>query len=207
MTDVEVARYALRTFKPAGDKFVSVGVIGSYWEGGTCSAECLAWDPTAQGLTMPGMIVNVVHNPSINAPLVVVNAYTVNTPHGLLLVDEEGKVVDRPPVHEAPSEKCHCGVYGALSLDHLEAQYPQHTRNIVAVIAAEGNTIIGPRGLRTQFARVVAYWAINSTRSAAIAANQFRGAKHFTDRSVMLDEYRLPSHLPVPDDIGENYWA
>jgi len=60
--------------------------------------------------------------------------------------------------HQPPDERCGCGIYAALSYADVLHQYRQHARHIVAVVAAEGVTIIGTRGLRTQFARVVAYW-------------------------------------------------
>ncbi|BBC69041.1 hypothetical protein MMRN_p0100 (plasmid) [Mycobacterium marinum] len=41
--------------------------------------------------------------------------------------------------HEAPAEGCGCGIYGALSLKTLSAQFPSQASRLVAVIAAEGS--------------------------------------------------------------------
>ncbi|BCP41448.1 hypothetical protein MINTMi27_15410 [Mycobacterium intracellulare] len=94
--------------------------------------------------------------------------------------------------HEAPHDKCSCGIYGCLSLEWLRGQYPDKVSNIVAVIAAEGQTIIGTRGLRTQFARVVAYWCINGGGYPEMAKRQFVGAQRYLGMSEMLRAYGLP---------------
>jgi hypothetical protein len=109
--------------------------------------------------------------------------------------------------HTAPYLDCHCGVYGSLSLNHLIDQYRFETMKIITVIAAEGETIIGSRGLRTQYARVVAYWSpFRKFRRAADA--QFEGAQHFKSLEEMLSEYQLPRYLPDPENTpGGRHWA
>lgn len=62
------------------------------------------------------------------------------------------------PEHPVPDLRCTCGIYGALSLEALDRQYDRWSTDFTAVIAAEGRTIIGTRGLRTERARVVAYY-------------------------------------------------
>ena len=88
--------------------------------------------------------------------------------------------------HKAPDEECGCGIYGALSLSLLTASYPQASR-LVTVIAAEGKTVIGDLGLRTEASRVVAYWCSPDARvERHQCAKQFLGAKEFADLAMMV---------------------
>lgn len=96
--------------------------------------------------------------------------------------------------HEAPSEDCRCGIYATLTYEHLVDQYPQHTRRIVTVVAAEGQTIIGDKGFRTQYARVVAYWCQDDLLD--ICKTQFKDAKQFPQVNHMLKEYGFLSSAP-----------
>jgi hypothetical protein len=91
--------------------------------------------------------------------------------------------------HTAPAESCSCGIYGTQTLEHLRKQWPRETKEIVAVIAAEGDTIIGQKGMRTARARVVAYRCIDLR--AETAQRQFIGAKRYHDTQDMLDAYGL----------------
>jgi|SRR6185369_10946454 len=124
--------------------------------------------------------------------------------------------------HDAPHDNCGCGIYGSLSYYGLLSQYPQ-ARHLVTVIAAEGQTIMGTRGLRTQFARVVAYWAdlVNPYESSdytfrpqpfgiqptfkELAQRQFKGAESFDCPIEMTERYGL-SLLPPPGASGSK-WA
>jgi hypothetical protein len=121
--------------------------------------------------------------------------------------------------HEAPNEDCSCGIYGTLTLEHLISQYPLECRSIVAVFAAQGQTIIGDLGLQTQYARVIAYWLkeaqpsydpfeyttmmygsrpnFDPLRLAATAAVQFKGATYFQHIDQMLRAYGFPSVDPM----------
>lgn len=98
--------------------------------------------------------------------------------------------------HRAPDENCSCGIYGATSLASLRSQYPDLAASIVAVIAAEGPTIIGSAGLRTSAARVVAYWChpgpvLDEVRS--VFAQQCTQATKFDDLDAMLAVYNIPT--------------
>ncbi|MFZ0902564.1 MAG: hypothetical protein WAN71_01515 [Mycobacterium sp.] len=100
--------------------------------------------------------------------------------------------------HSPPGEGCNCGVYAATSLGSLLGQYPRNASNIVAVIAAEGPTIIGSSGLRTSAARVVAYWCHPSPRlgtARAVLAQQCRDAKAYDDCGAMLAAHHMPLGL------------
>lgn len=171
MSDVELGRLALRTFRvsnPYDHKYpqprilmspsisscydeigpysqmTSIAARGLAWSDGTCSASCVS--------------------------------------------DMRELINDE--VHEAPGKDCGCGIYGTLSLYHLKSQYPSQANKCVAVIAAEGNTLMGSRGLRTQYARVIAYWCVE--KYAPICIRQFEGAKHFCTVKEMLDEFGIP---------------
>lgn len=163
MTEPEVARYALRTFKLSSGGFPirSIGVRGIHWFNGTCAARCIN---NINGLPRPGV------------------------------------------KHESPSETCHCGVYGALAWDVLWHQFHQQAKDIVAVIAAEGQTIIGNRGLRTQFARVVAYW-VSSYGSVALGEN-LKDATRYADLDMLLADYGIPMKSPYGVGVGRGtyYW-
>lgn len=138
------------------------------------------------------------------------------------------------PRHQAPDEQCGCGIYGSLSYADVLHQFREEARHLLAVIAAEGVTIIGTRGLRTQFARVVAYWADPSgpgqttnvqlwggqrvTRCAPqqptyreVAALQFKDAQAYDSPLEMVEEYGLPLLPPADADRRgssiQNWWT
>lgn len=127
MDDIEVGRYALRTFRLTSARkarLISLNSMGSHnpaWTDGTCSAVCLR---------------SSLYHPNSSG-------------------------VCEPP-HESPSISCTCGIYGSLSYRDLLDQYGYNVTRILAIIAAEGTTLIGSRGLRTQYARVVAFNAMDS---------------------------------------------
>lgn len=95
--------------------------------------------------------------------------------------------------HLVPNEECSCGIYGSLSYADLLYQYRAEARNIVTVIAAEGATIIGPRGLRTERARVLAYWVTSNAIYQQVAGDQFNTASVFETPVDLLDFYNLPA--------------
>lgn len=103
--------------------------------------------------------------------------------------------------HETvPELECTCGIYGSLSYRCLVGQYPEALK-LTAVMAAEGTTIIGTRGLRTQRARVVAYhyslleWpigqAIKPRWVARHCESNFPGAKRYKNPRKMIDDHGL----------------
>jgi hypothetical protein len=100
--------------------------------------------------------------------------------------------------HSPPGDDCSCGIYAATSLGSLLGQYPRQASNIVAVIAAEGPTIIGSSGLRTSAARVVAYWSHPSPSlgtARVVLAQQCPDAKGYDDCGAMLAAYHMPLGL------------
>jgi hypothetical protein len=109
--------------------------------------------------------------------------------------------------HRAPDDDCDCGIYGATSLQSLRWQSPDPAASIVAVIAAQGATIIGSQGLRTQAARVVAYWChpapmLDDARE--VFAEQCPAAGAFTDLDAMLAAYGIPATSEVFAKIRRN---
>lgn len=163
--DLEVARYALRTWKISyfHDRLQSIYVQGSFWDNGVCRARCYR-------RAISGGIMRAI-----------------------------------PSGHQAPHENCNCGVYGSLSLDHLERQYGQYANWVVGVIAAEGPTIIGPRGLRTSFARVVACWTLDVPTFHDIVTNSFGDVPRYDNQSDMLDHFHLPMRNNVNSRYANNY--
>lgn len=95
--------------------------------------------------------------------------------------------------HRPPADNCHCGVYGTLDLPSLIRQYPSQAQNVIAVFAAEGQTIIGDRGLRTEYARIVAYCAPIEYYNE-ICRRQFIGATEFVNIDAMLKAYHFPAY-------------
>lgn len=102
-----------------------------------------------------------------------------------------------------PGENCSCGLYGFLSLDELIRDYGANANRSVAVFEPEGDTVIGPRGLKTAAARIVAYWCSPPETVAhwdrgslaelqGIYAAQCPDAKEFFDIAAMLKAYDLP---------------
>lgn len=169
MTDLEMDRFALRTFeiKPASGLFGSLQVSGNHWVDGTCTAQCLKDDINFYGWWRH----------------------------------------ERPEPHIPPGDNCRCGIYGSLNLANLIKQYPYQCRRCVAVIAAEGETIIGSRGLRTQYARVAALWS-PERELRKTAKMQFTGAEIFKRCSKMLAAYGL--EMGESEDIidcgGSDWW-
>ncbi len=148
--DIEVARYALRTFNVEDGRLMPVAMpVEGAWKGGVCQAECVP------------------------------NLWTMPAPRLVVAPD---------PNHDAPAEGCHCGIYGCLTIEKLKSQYPLKCMDIVTVIAVEGNTIIGEIGLRTQAARIVAYWS-PKREIRKICADTCDGAVGFAKLDDMLAAY------------------
>lgn len=107
---------------------------------------------------------------------------------------------DVDPSHRAPDKNCTCGIYATLTLEHLRAQYFMEAERSVAVIAAEGPTIIGDQGLRTSAARIVAYWT--PVRGVRRAYGQACGkdAQYFRKMDQMLETYGLPPCPRFPEN-------
>jgi hypothetical protein len=192
--ELEVARYALRTFRRftrPGNPSLSMGmdfnwetwgsredVLGPVgvnepdaWADGTIQARCVKERPY---FSRNGGIGSSVYSWGSIRP------------------------IWDPEPHIAPALDCTCGAYGSLSLNHLTRQYPVATHGIVAVIAAEGRTIIGTRGLRTQYARVVAYSSRESDILSA-AQRQFKDAEEYKDVEQMVKDFGLPIEHQVED--------
>lgn len=98
------------------------------------------------------------------------------------------------PEHEVPVPDCRCGIYACLTMEKLREQYRTQAARIVAVVAAEGRTILGPVGLRTARARVIAYWTPWFARPMINAArHQFPDAVPYAHLNRMLETYNLPT--------------
>ena len=196
MIGLEVARYGLRTFRPIplggraplafpfvdidpwghrGDvELSSVFISGPRWTSGTCAARCLA---------------------HLSDSALVTRSLSLSVAGWSLWARSQPYRVEEVPSHEAPHEDCQCGIYAAHTLEHLVAQYPVQTGHIVAVIAAEGQTIIGDKGFRTQYARVVAYWCVDTLTEPA--KRQFKGAQRYGKIDDMLVAYGFREKKPV----------
>lgn len=103
--------------------------------------------------------------------------------------------INHDPDHQPPAERCSCGIYAFFGVEELMSQYGDCARHIVAVIAAEGLTTIGTKGLKTAAARVVAYWCDTGER-AAVCEKCCPGARRFYDRDVMARVYGLNGEPP-----------
>ena len=156
MEDIEIGRYAIRTFDLNFGDIRSVSGNPGHWVDGVCKAECTTlhhiWD------------------------------------------DLLGIFVNKTAIHPAPDPDCACGVYGALSLEGLQRQYRSFAEDVVAVMAAEGTTIIGNRGLRTECARIVAYWSRRNCRK--VCREGFPDAKRYRFLRNMLLDYNIPVKRP-----------
>jgi hypothetical protein len=110
---------------------------------------------------------------------------------------DEGKAVahcdkpyvfpNTPPPHPAPHA---CGLYSLTSYYELQRQYSSKAARNVAVIAAEGRTEKGTKGLRCQAARIVAYWAYTGVDRKVFKA-QCPEATSFGTVKEMLDAYKF----------------
>lgn len=112
--------------------------------------------------------------------------------------------------HEMPHKDCTCGIYASHSYDNLVGQYDGFTQMMLAVIAAEGITIIGTRGFRTQYARIVAWWA-GHPAVRDICLRECPGAEEYTGINTMLAAYQLTRRaaggwLGRNEMPGPSYW-
>lgn len=154
LPDIEVGRYALRTF------WLGHGSLRSlyqdfYWDQGTAIAECRSdsWSP----------------------------------PH---------------PDQEVPAHKCGCGLYGTLTIEQLLREYGSYAKDTVAVIAAEGSTYIGTKGLRTAAARVVAFWHPDEGPYSDLANKAYKDidAVRYGTVAEMISAYNFPTPEIDPDE-------
>lgn len=198
VVEIEVARYGLRTFRhiPAEEAVMEpnhflvqqtlqmtwafLGVDYSQDDTGKPMELC---STAMQGSYWKDGVCEAVCGIPVNA-------------HKNLLIELAALTTGVEPVyrHQAPQEDCHCGIYAAHTLKALSDQFSGYVDDIVAVVAAEGQTIIGDKGFRTQRARVVAYWC--SDRVAPTAADQFAEAQRYADVSSMLADYGLERGYP-----------
>jgi hypothetical protein len=194
--DLEVARYGLRTFRPAR-------------KGGTSNPY---YDDLIAGMLIPYSAGLGVKPQPIDAETHVLGSVYIGG--GQYWTDgtctaechnDKAKVFtpldwlswltgQKLPLHQAPSEGCGCGIYATLTYEHLADQYPKETRRVVTVVAAEGQTIIGDKGFRTQYARVVAYWCDDGLLD--ICKTQFKDAERFPKVNHMLKAYGFLSSAP-----------
>lgn len=89
--------------------------------------------------------------------------------------------------HEPPGENCSCGIYATTTVDSLLHQYRDSANECMTVIAAEGTTIIGDRGMRTAAARIVAYWCADQFQG--LLADNCPDAERFTDPNEMFAKF------------------
>lgn len=122
--DIEIGRYALRTFKLSpslhGDRWCSLSSISQTpdkdWSKGTCEAVC----PYSElSLTLRNQIASMVdpHNHDVRFQI---------PP-----TDEVRKIVTQILAldsHQAPGDDCTCGIYGTVNLVSLTRQYPDQSK-------------------------------------------------------------------------------
>lgn len=168
MSDIEIGRYGLRTFRLSGKGLHSL-YKPTTWHGGKAIAGCLSMGGTL-------------------GPLVATFSSVRDWNSGIPF---EGG-------HAAPADSCTCGLYSCTTLQSLVRQYGEELKGSgVAVVAAEGNTIVGEQGMRTAAARIVAYWTWPTKRwwSFDWAAHYYRKhvptAIHYTDMAKMLSDYKF----------------
>lgn len=155
MPDIEVGRYALRTFRPLHDGLYSL-YFPQRWDNGTTVARCYVGydgsdDSAAQRYSYHG---------------------------------------------DVPHEHCRCGVYGTLSLDQVAMEYYPMSARLIAVIAAEGVSYVGTKGLRTSAARIVAYWHHPDDLSVERSCQRScPDAVSYSDIHEMLKDYSFPESV------------
>lgn len=117
----------------------------------------------------------------------------------------------RPHNHRAPDEHCECGIYGALQVEDLFWQFPRCSAKLITVIAPEGKTIIGPKGLKTEYARIVAYWTpVRAVLKTCLS--ECPGADFYLNLPSMCEAYGFRKFDPTrpryasPYIFGPNWW-
>lgn len=193
----EVGRFGLRTFKVHSGKLHSVIASGSgqHWDQGECRARCVVFEDIAfasdavwkrrQVLAESDLALRELNK---NKSLFDRGTFQRLTEE----IEEAKNEMLEMLEHEAPDIDCRCGVYGSLNLENLRRQYAE-ALFMVAVIAAEGKTIIGTRGLRTEYARVVAFWTPwYQFFMRRVAVKECPDATSYKDLNLMLKDYGIP---------------
>lgn len=181
--DIQVGCYGLRTFK-VHTKYglTPLNYEGPYWKDGKCIAECLA-DSSARIRAMFA--------------------------DGTLRIPEGATLEAMFSLHKAPHMDCRCGAYAARTMEGLFQFASTQMRDLVTVVAAEGTTIIGQYGLRTEAARIVAYWTPKKGIAKICAEQCGEDATRWESLDAMLANYKLewggpnlaglPWHLMFPN--------
>lgn len=180
--DIEVARYALRTFR----------VQSKPWEH---YDEVVCWDNSSTTTILRSSVVPCeaglysLYHPIRWTDGTLVAQCRAHINYKIFFrgsADPCVEVFMGPGCPNPPEETCTCGVYGAVSMESLWSQYSLFAETNVAVIAAEGQTMVGDRGLRTTAARVVAFAA---TEKSTFFAQQCPEATHYPQLNDMLTAY------------------
>ena len=118
---------------------------------------------------------------------------------------------------EPPGDRCDCGLYGTLTIKQLLREYSAYARHGIAVIAAEGATVIGTKGLKTAAARVVAWWApvpgdgeayslMVTDWAERIFAHEVPEATRYATVDELLEAYRFDPMDEVDKKILDGNW-
>ncbi len=99
--------------------------------------------------------------------------------------------------HSIPGDHCTCGVYSMHDPYELECQYPL-SRRLLAVVALEGQVIIGDYGSRAEAARVIAVWVrpgeLSGRELEALRLN-LPDVRFWFDRAEMTAHHGLRANI------------
>lgn len=99
--------------------------------------------------------------------------------------------------HSIPGDHCTCGVYSMHDPYQLECQYPLSKR-LLAVVALEGQVIIGDYGSRAEAARVIAVWVrpgeLSGRELEALRLN-LPDVRFWSDRAEMTAHHGLRANV------------
>lgn len=195
---LEVGRLALRTFKVHGGRLHSVIAHGSgqHWMNGECRARCVVFEDQAFASDAEWKQRQLHATSDLALAKLEARTDTVHNHADLQkfreVIAQVQEKLQAIMSHQAPDPDCRCGIYGSLNLENLRRQYSE-ALFMVAVIASEGKTIIGTRGLRTEFARVVAFWTPwYQFYMRKTASRECPDAKSYGSLDQMLKDYGIP---------------
>jgi len=136
------------------------------------------------------------------------------TRHGFADADVISGVKD----HEPPVRDCGCGIYALDDLKDLHHEYRRDCEHVVAVISASGRTIECRNGIRTKFARVVAYWVLDHSKDCRCHICLRTGLKEWSSNrrwdshsndfpylGCAMRQFKNADRWDEPDEMAKHY--
>jgi hypothetical protein len=103
-----------------------------------------------------------------------------------------------------PVEECACGFW-AYWEDASAAVLSQSARQAVGIMEGWGKILIGDRGFRAQYARIVALHLPTDHQWLSQLQSQYPAARWYTDYEEMLYDWPTPNVFTALDEAQRNF--